>query len=110
MAQDCVARTFRAQLSAAPLKRATWVYRSPSARALPRSIERGPVEAHFTEAAIPTLCAFRAQLSAAPLKHKGRCLKGPALAALPRSIERGPVEASPPALAHSNCPFPSALN
>ena len=61
---------------------------------LPRSIERGPVEAFarpvHRDLVVPT---FRAQLSAAPLKRCGSAIHDRPEISLPRSIERGPVEA-----------------
>src|SRR5208282_4297126 len=63
-------QSFRAQLSAAPLKRHVASFCRAGPGVLPRSIERGPVEAE--ERWFPVLTtglAFRAQLSAAPLKR-----------------------------------------
>ena len=60
---------FRAQLSAAPLKRVLGDWGVRRGDSLPRSIERGPVEAVVNSA----------------LSLAGSLL--------PRSIERGPVEA-----------------
>ena len=85
--------SFRAQLSAAPLKRCGMGSTGSGAAALPRSIERGPVEARVDGATEGRRrLTFRAQLSAAPLKLSacGVCARRHVL---PRSIERGPVEA-----------------
>ena len=60
---------------------------------LPRSIERGPVEARVTRWRPLAWCPFRAQLSAAPLKPGHPRNSTVSRKTLPRSIERGPVEA-----------------
>ena len=63
--------SFRAQLSAAPLKQLVTRMASilPNSR-IPRSIERGPVEASAAcGCSGGVLVSFRAQLSAAPLKQ-----------------------------------------
>ena len=64
--------SFRAQLSAAPLKRLMVGLVVPVVFVLPRSIERGPVEANKERMGLFRLPAFRAQLSAAPLKQGKR--------------------------------------
>ena len=87
--------TFRAQLSAAPLKRRYQGRGKSDESRLPRSIERGPIEAKLF--GIPYEFrghAFRAQLSAAPLKLRPLGILLYANASLPRSIERGPIEAN----------------
>ena len=66
---ESTTETFRAQLSAAPLKL------------------RLTIPAHNP------IIPFRAQLSAAPLKHRPEGHLGIHVIGIPRSIERGPVEA-----------------
>ena len=61
--------SFRAQLSAAPLKRPTRCQPGCIVSRIPRSIERGPVEAFLqNNQHVIAGNPFRAQLSAAPLK------------------------------------------
>ena len=60
---------FRAQVSAAPLKPYRNLPRGKGGAALPRSSERGPVEARIVgDTSGGGVAAFRAQVSAAPLK------------------------------------------
>ena len=59
---------FRAQLSAAPLKQFDAFHGDVYNVDIPRSIERGPVEASMRGYDKSAAVAFRAQLSAAPLK------------------------------------------
>ena len=83
-----------------------------AAHNLPRSIERGPVEAIIPRSdSEPTSIPFRAQLSAAPLKHDSLLRFGFAAIGLPRSIERGPVEAfHRPDAAEPGFPFRAQLS
>src|ERR1035437_3148805 len=60
--------SFRAQLSAAPLKPPDLAGAVHVFRTIPRSIERGPVEAVIAVHIMQSSRTFRAQLSAAPLK------------------------------------------
>ncbi len=65
-------RAFRAQVSAAPLKRRQAGRWTVLQAGLPRSGERGPVEAQLRayEANCEIEHPFRAQVSAAPLKRR----------------------------------------
>ena len=103
-------RTFRAQLSAAPLKLHERAVLLEIADFLPRSIERGPVEAMVWRRGSRHDTTFRAQLSAAPLKRLWHRPIARHATILPRSIERGPVEAVAwSGVSHSIRPLPRSI-
>ena len=86
--------SFRARLSAAPLKHALEPGPTNGVGFFPRSTERGPVEAVTLRGRGPDRAGpFRARLSAAPLKHAEIASIIRANCTFPRSTERGPVEA-----------------
>ena len=85
--------TFRAHVSAAPLKRPRSAESPDKFQDLPRSRERGPVEARQRWRDQALAASFRAHVSAAPLKHELGVWPGGHPQTLPRSRERGPVEA-----------------
>ena len=69
---------FRDQLIAAPLKPAQLTGREIGGEVIPRSTDRGPIEAMAAFASRPTRSQFRDQLIAAPLKHGLRAVSKPA--------------------------------
>src|ERR1039457_5809589 len=61
--------------------------------AIPRSIDRGPIEAKCWRAASQSWLQFRDQLIAAPLKRYGSVAHDRNASEIPQSIDRGPIEA-----------------
>ena len=59
---------------------------------LPRSIERGPVEANKTSVRLSGAPSFRAQLSAAPLKRPGVPLWSPLVGAFRAQLTAAPLK------------------
>ena len=84
---------FRAHMSAAPLKRFSVAYTFATLAFLPRSHERGPIEADSLPLRTRRQTPFRAHMSAAPLKPEEGREAELLVERLPRSHERGPIEA-----------------
>ncbi len=61
-------RSFRASMSAAPLKLRVRKFKASTRNMLPRFYERGPIEATISSGTRISRARFRASMSAAPLK------------------------------------------
>ena len=86
-------RSFRAQSSAAPLKQWWQDVQDTRTSHIPRSIERGPVEAETLRVAIHSRARIPRSIERGPVEAVVSSVMNSCMLCIPRSIERGPVEA-----------------